>query len=85
VAPHRLALRNVDEIKVVFPDYDPQSYIDAGVLASHHFVQPRASCVPAEVGKSLLDRENMRQAADYVMKNPHWRLSIQTHKVAGLP
>lgn len=85
VAPNRLALRNVDELKVVFPDYDPQSYINAGVLASHYFVQPRAACKPESVGKSVLAMDSMQQAAAYVMKNPHWRLSIQTHKLVGVP
>jgi organic radical activating enzyme len=29
--------------------------------------------------------ENTRRAIDYCMRHPRWRLSVQTHKVLGLP
>jgi len=85
VAPSKIKLRDVDELKVVFPDYDPQSYLDDGIRASHCFVQPRAACTVETVGRSLLHAATMSEAAAYVMAHPHWRLSIQTHKLVGVP
>lgn len=83
VTADKIVLKSVDELKVVYPDYDPASY-DA-VSAQHRFVQPRAACDIATIGKSSLNRESMRMAADFVMRNPAWRLSIQTHKLVGVP
>jgi 7-carboxy-7-deazaguanine synthase len=32
-----------------------------------------------------LRAENVKAAIDFVMANPKWRLSTQTHKALGLP
>lgn len=84
-APDRLRLTRVDELKVVFPDYDPLVYeplVRSRVGPLHRFVQPRAST--GAVGLSVLDRDTMERAARFCMENPEWRLSTQTHKVVGL-
>lgn len=84
-APERLTVEQADELKVVYPnDVDPHAYaavvaVPAGCL----FLQPRALAV--SVGHSLLDVDAMREAARFCMEHPEWRLSVQTHKVAGLP
>lgn len=65
--------QHYDEVKVVVPAVDPLKYADR---AEHRFVQP------LDHG----DRDaNMRFAVDFVLANPGWRLSLQTHKLAGLP
>lgn len=66
----------VDEVKVVYPAYNPSEYL---VLpAQHRFVSPQAD-------PSARDSEAERMAFDYVMKHPDWRLSLQLHKVLGVP
>lgn len=71
-----LQLTRGDELKVVVP----QPGIDLTALGNlkfdHHFVQPMD-------GDDLV--ENTRWAVDWCLRNPHWRLSIQTHKVIGIP
>lgn len=73
----RLRQRTGDELKLVFPQ-DAISPEDVDGLAFEHFLlQP------------LDDRaggtENLRAAIDYCLDHPRWRLSLQTHKMLGLP
>jgi 7-carboxy-7-deazaguanine synthase (Cx14CxxC type) len=68
--------RSGDEIKLVWP----QPGINPDELAAwdfrHHLIQP----------KDGVDREASLQAAiAQVMTDPRWRLSLQTHKLLGLP
>jgi 7-carboxy-7-deazaguanine synthase len=71
-----------DELKVIFPSYDPHAYASR-IMAKFNYVQPLA--VTTGVGKSLIDRGNMARAVEWVLQNPGWRLSLQTHKMVGLP
>ena len=71
-----LHLDRGDELKLVYPQtgLDPQAVSD---LAFDHFwLQPMDG--PARV-------ENTRAAVDYCLAHPRWRLSLQTHKVIGIP
>ena len=68
--------RRGDELKLVWP----QPGIDPAELEAwdfaHFLVQP----------KDCADREATLQAAiELVMHRPKWRLSLQTHKIVGLP
>lgn len=64
-----------DELKLVWP----QSGSDAKVMESwaftHHLLQPMDNATLAE---------NTRACVDFIMANPKWRLSLQTHKALGL-
>lgn len=101
VPPAKLQLRHLDELKVVFPDYVPhlysdhfravyedravrERYVDFDEVAL--FIQPRA-VTPSSgtVGKSLISNDHTERAVAFVMKNPQWRLSMQTHKILGVP
>jgi 7-carboxy-7-deazaguanine synthase (Cx14CxxC type) len=64
-----------DELKLVFPQ--PALMPDAveGWDFAHFFVQPMDG--PAQA-------ENIRAAIDWCLRNPKWRLSLQTHKVVGI-
>jgi 7-carboxy-7-deazaguanine synthase (Cx14CxxC type) len=65
-----------DELKLVWPQagVDPQELL--GWDFRHFLIQPM-DCAEAEAA---------RQAAiDYVLGHPEWRLSLQTHKLLGLP
>lgn len=68
--------RRGNELKLVWP----QEGIDPAMLSTwdfdHFLVQPM----------DCADHEGARAAAiDFVMRNPPWRLSLQTHKLLGLP
>ena len=68
--------RSGDEIKLVFPQVgvDPE---DFELLAFRHFfLQPMD-------GPDRLS--NTELAVRYCMAHPQWRLSLQTHKIVGIP
>jgi 7-carboxy-7-deazaguanine synthase len=69
-----LTLTHGDELKLVYPQGpDPAEYL--ALDFRHFWLQPMD-------GPDV--EANTRAAADYCMANPPWRLSLQTHKVAGL-
>lgn len=71
-----LQLAGGDELKLVFPQpgLDPELL---GQLAFDHFwIQPMDGV--ARVA-------NTRAAVDFCLAHPRWRLSLQTHKVIGIP
>ena len=72
----RIVLPWANEIKLVWPDYDPAEWTD--YPADHWFVQPRAD-------RTIRDEVNEREAALYVSEGYRWRLSLQTHKLLGIP
>ncbi len=71
-----LLLTTGDELKLVFPQagQDPESF--SGLAFRHFFLQPMDG--PAQAA-------NTAQAAAYCLAHPRWRLSLQTHKLIGLP
>ncbi|WP_024277904.1 7-carboxy-7-deazaguanine synthase [Xanthobacter sp. 126] len=64
------------ELKLVFPQagLDPDSV--AGLAFTHFFLQPMDG--PDR-------RANTDAAVAYCLANPRWRLSVQTHKMIGIP
>jgi len=64
------------EIKFVFPQPQlrPEMFVDLDF--EHFFLQPM---------DSENQSENIASAAEYCMSHPQWRLSLQTHKLIGLP
>lgn len=71
-----LVLERADEVKVVYPAYDPGEYTT--FPADHYFVSPQAS----PDARSFVNEE---RAAAYVQAHPSWRLSLQQHKVLDIP
>ena len=80
-SPHstRMMLQRVDEIKLV-PGLNGLSFDDCDRIASrvivkhcrNRFMQP-------------MDGSPIQPCIEWVERHPGWRLSIQTHKVLGLP
>jgi 7-carboxy-7-deazaguanine synthase (Cx14CxxC type) len=64
-----------DELKLVYPQAgaEPERY--AALAFAHFFLQPMDS--PARDA-------NTQAAITYCLAHPQWRLSLQTHKIAGL-
>lgn len=71
-----LAQRSGDELKLVYPQASapPEKFADLDFR--HFFLQPMDGSEQAE---------NIRRAAQFCMEHPRWRLSLQTHKLVGLP
>ncbi len=71
-----LLQRSGDELKLVFPQEggEPERY--AGLDFKHFFVQPMDGPDRAR---------NTALAVGYCLAHPQWRLSLQMHKLVGLP
>lgn len=68
--------RSGAELKLIYPQPDlrPEQFTDWGF--KHFFIQPMD-------GPSR--EANTAQALDFCRRNPQWRLSLQTHKLLGIP
>lgn len=79
-AVSELILRWGNELKLVYPQaaLEPEAFVD--LEFEHFFLQPMEP-----VGDSKDDwDENIEKAIRYCLENPQWRLSMQTHKYAGI-
>ncbi len=71
-----LRLNAGDELKLVFPQVGAEPERFADLPFRHFFLQPMDGPV----------REaNTRAALRYCLEHPRWRLSLQTHKLLGIP
>jgi 7-carboxy-7-deazaguanine synthase (Cx14CxxC type) len=68
--------RRGDELKLVFPQAKLMPDAVEGWDFAHFFVQPMDG--PAR-------DENVQAAIAWCLENPKWRLSLQTHKLTGIP
>ncbi len=71
-----LALTSGDELKLVFPQEGAEPARFEQLDFRHFFLQPMD-------GPDV--RANTIAAARYCLAHPRWRLSLQTHKLIGLP
>lgn len=71
-----LVLRAGDELKLVYPQPGAGPEAFAGLDFRHFFLQPRDG--PDQLAHT-------RQAVAYCLAHPRWRLSLQTHKLLGIP
>ena len=71
-----LELTRGDELKLVFPQpgIDPAGM--EGLAFDHFWLQPMDGANRVA---------NTRAAVNYCLAHPRWRLSVQTHKVIGIP
>ncbi|HET7598679.1 MAG TPA: 7-carboxy-7-deazaguanine synthase [Gemmatimonadales bacterium] len=71
-----LRLRRGDELKLVYPQAGAEPERFAELDFRHFFLQPLDGP----------ERErNTRAALAYCLAHPRWRLSLQTHKLLGIP
>jgi 7-carboxy-7-deazaguanine synthase len=71
-----LVQRSGHELKFVYPQADASPDGLEALDFAHFFIQPMDS--PAH-------RDNIRQGVAYCLAHPRWRLSLQMHKLAGIP
>ena len=68
--------RSGQELKLVWPQPGSDWRAMEAWEFDHFLIQPL---------DSIAREQNRAAAIDFVMENPHWRLSTQTHKALGLP
>lgn len=71
-----LRQRTGDELKLVFPQPGLDPEMVAGLAFPHRYLQPMD-------GPDV--KENTARAVAYCKAHPAWRLSLQTHKLLGIP
>jgi len=79
VSPKTLAQfrqRSGQELKLVYPQQELQPEQFAALDFAHFFLQPMDG--PARVA-------NTQATVAYCLAHPQWRLSLQTHKIVGIP
>jgi 7-carboxy-7-deazaguanine synthase len=71
-----LLIREGTELKLLFPlkDLDPDLFLD--MQFKYYYLQPLDG--PEK-------EKNTRLAIDYCLAHPPWRLSVQLHKILGIP
>ena len=70
-----MVLESGNELKLVYPQscHEPEDFAELDF--EHFFLQPM---------DGTDTQRNTKLAIDYCQRNPHWRLSVQTHKLLGL-
>lgn len=71
-----LVVERGNELKLVFPQPEAMPSRFEHLAFEHFFLQPMD-------GSRL--KENIAEAVRYCLEHPRWRLSIQTHKITGIP
>jgi organic radical activating enzyme len=71
-----LVLDRGNELKLVYPQPAAQPPTFEALAFDHFFLQPMDG-----PGKA----ENTRRAVEYCLAHPRWRLSLQSHKLIGIP
>ena len=71
-----LVQRSGDELKLVYPQADAVPETFEGLSFRNFFLQPMDG--PSRAANTEL-------ALKYCMDHPQWRLSLQTHKILGIP
>ena len=71
-----LLLREGHELKVIYPQYgmNPRKHEDLDF--DHFFIQPMD-------GSNQV--QNIKISEEFVAEYPQWKLSLQTHKIIGIP
>lgn len=71
-----LVVRGGDELKLVYPQTELSPDALGDLDFAHFWLQPMDGAARAE---------NTRAAVAYCLAHPRWRLSLQTHKIIGIP
>ncbi len=83
-----------DEIKVLYPLYNPLDFLQYGHSNTLYWVQPVDSFHPwarTDDARDASDeetrqehRQNPKKCIEFVHKNPGWGISVQLHKILGI-
>lgn len=73
-----LRIQHIDELKVVYEGNGQNMSVYDGIQATEYRLQPCATD-DEEKNKMILS-----ETIDYILANPRWQLSLQTHKLLGV-
>ncbi|MES1990444.1 MAG: 7-carboxy-7-deazaguanine synthase [Pseudomonadota bacterium] len=75
-----LRITTGDELKLVYPQEKAMPERFEALPFKNHFLQGRDV-----IGNGPATDENIRAATAYCLAHPKWKLSLQTHKMIGIP
>ena len=75
-----------DELKLVYPQDEPEAAPErfAALNFLHFYLQPLDPYSDASCSDTQPEKHTQR-TIDFCLSHPHWKLSLQTHKVLGIP
>ena len=82
---NRLAIKHANELKLVLGEGETIREYD--IQADHYFISPKNPTHAHDIGSDSSQVFNLQSAKwcyDFILKNPKWRLSLQTHKILGV-
>ena len=71
-----LILKNGNELKVVYPQCGMNPRVHEKLKFDHFYIQPL---------DGINQKENIKRSEKFVLDHPKWKLSLQTHKILGIP
>ncbi len=71
-----LILKNGNELKVVYPQCGMNPRVHEELKFDHFYIQPM---------DGINQTENIKRSEKFVLDHPKWKLSLQTHKILGIP
>lgn len=77
-------LQKVDEVKVLFPFMDGMDAFISDVLPelkSRNSGRLEMRLQPLDTGNDAKNAKIIKDTIDYILENPEWSLSLQTHKM----
>ena len=64
------------ELKLVYPQKDAEPERFTHLNFDNFYLQPM---------DGIIQKENIQLTVEYCLKNPQWKLSLQTHKILNIP
>ena len=71
-----LILKNGNELKVVYPQCGMNPRVHEKLKFDHFYIQPM---------DGINQTENIKRSEKFVLDHPKWKLSLQSHKILGIP
>ena len=71
-----LVLKNGNELKVVYPQCGMNPRMHEKLKFDHFYIQPM---------DGIDQNNNIKRSEKFVLDHPKWKLSLQTHKILGIP
>ena len=72
-----LAVKKCDELKVVYNGENDMTLYE-NIEAHYKYIQP------CDTGNEVVNKEIRQSSLEFVLRNPSWRLSLQTQKIINI-
>lgn len=84
-----LKIQRIDELKVLFDSSDSENTSRIArlseITAKEYRLQPLdAAMLSADEELAKRNKNNLEKTIEYILENPKWKLSLQTHKIINV-